>query len=109
MNLRNCLPLAVSILGFALPGYGSITFLTMFPTAGLAVGQSAITDRKLSSTEKAHKRPPGPDRWKLARVADQDEPVHALERLDERGEHFLCEHRRLVDDDRVCAGLDRLL
>ena len=35
--------------------------------------------------------------------------MHTLERLDQRREHLFGQHRGLVDDDRMRAGLGRLV
>src|SRR5262249_5501532 len=68
---------------------------------GYAFGRKTLHD--------VNEWPARPDRRKLAWVTDQDESVHAPERLNKRAEHLLSEHGRLIDDHRVSAGFGRLL
>ena len=51
----------------------------------------------------------GTDGWELARVADEDEPFHVAQRVDEGGELFLGQHGTLVHDDRAIVSATRRL
>ena len=72
--------------------------------AGRHTRESCLVVGRLELGDDVHKRTAGTNRRQLRRVTHKDEPLDALQRIEQRADHVLGQHRRLIHDHRAEPG-----
>ena len=72
--------------------------------AGRHTRESCLVVGRLELGDDVHKRPACTNGRQLRRITHKDEALDALQRVKQRADHVLGQHRRLVHDHRAEAG-----